>query len=184
MSYDISLVNPDTNDIIILDNLNLLRGGTYSMGGTHEATFNVTYNYACIFQTLFGKDGIHFIEGKTAKDTIDTLEKGMNVLSETQELYTIEVDNGLSFEQQIVKYATAAIQCLIKAGCQMKAVKSVEQEIIEYCKYRHNEDNNHNMTPLDLILHYWTPTPANVKKALKGMIWLGNIAPDGVWQIH
>lgn len=32
---------------------------------------------------------------------------------------------------------------------------------------------------------YWTETPSNVKKALEGMLWMAEKAPDGsMWEVH
>ena len=46
MSYDISLCDPVTGEVLELETPHHMRGGTYEMGGTTEAHLNVTYNYA------------------------------------------------------------------------------------------------------------------------------------------
>ncbi len=45
MSYDISLIDPVTKDVIELDAPHHMRGGTYAVGGTTRAHLNVTWNY-------------------------------------------------------------------------------------------------------------------------------------------
>ena len=48
MSYDLSLLDPVTREVLTLDEPHQMRGGTYQEGGTREARLNVTYNYAPI----------------------------------------------------------------------------------------------------------------------------------------
>lgn len=43
-------------------------GGTYPVGGTDEASFNITYNYAPIFRRVLGPDGIRGLYGKTGAE--------------------------------------------------------------------------------------------------------------------
>ena len=73
MSYDISLHDPVTREVIELDSPHLMTGGTYRMGGTAEAWLNVTYNYAPIFfRVLDG--GIRSIYGMTGAESLPALE--------------------------------------------------------------------------------------------------------------
>jgi len=42
MSYDISLCHPISGEVLNLDALHQIRGGTYEYGGTTECWLNVT----------------------------------------------------------------------------------------------------------------------------------------------
>lgn len=80
MSYDIDLTDPITGEILELDSPHQLRGGTYQIGGTTEATLNITYNYSEIFCKVFGEDGIRCLYGKSACGTIPALQKAIDSL--------------------------------------------------------------------------------------------------------
>lgn len=53
MSYDISLCDPVTGEVLELETPHHMRGGTYAMGGTTDAHLNVTYNYSRHYYRLF-----------------------------------------------------------------------------------------------------------------------------------
>lgn len=74
MSYDIDLTDPVTGDVLKLDAPHHMRGGTYAIGGTPEASLNITYNYGKFYYDLFGEEGIRFLYGKTAAGTIAHLK--------------------------------------------------------------------------------------------------------------
>ena len=59
-----------------------MKGGTYCVGGTREAHFNITYNYGKYFYDKFGYEGIRFLYGKTGAETIPILEKAIRTLGE------------------------------------------------------------------------------------------------------
>ena len=82
MSYDIYLNDPVTKSVIELDDKHLMQGGTYQLGGTTEAWLNVTYNYSKQFKRVLGDKGIRTIYGKTGKDSIDILNKGIDQLND------------------------------------------------------------------------------------------------------
>ena len=73
MSYDISLCDPVTGDVLELDAPHHMRGGTYAVGGTTRAHLNVTYNYARHYHCL-GERGIREIYGKTGAESIPMLK--------------------------------------------------------------------------------------------------------------
>ena len=74
MSYDIDLVDPVTNEVLTLDGVHQMKGGTYRIGGTDEATLNVTYNYGKHYYRVFGDGGIRTIYGMTGAESIPVLE--------------------------------------------------------------------------------------------------------------
>ena len=54
-------------------------GGTYAIGGTDEASLNVTYNYSKhIYQYVEG--GLYSLNGKKALDTIEDLKRAVEGL--------------------------------------------------------------------------------------------------------
>lgn len=54
------------------------------LGGTTELWLNITYNYSKIYRrdSVFGKDGIEIIFGKTGLESIPLLEKAINALGD------------------------------------------------------------------------------------------------------
>jgi hypothetical protein len=62
---------------------NHIEGGTYAIGGTTEASLNVTYNYSCFYYWFLDKEqGLKWLVGKKAKDTIVRLDKAVHILTE------------------------------------------------------------------------------------------------------
>lgn len=81
MSYDIYLLNKN-EEIIKLDTPKVMRTGNMQVGGEEEAHINITYNYGQIFRDTIDKEqGIRWLYGKKAKDTIDTLITAMTRLN-------------------------------------------------------------------------------------------------------
>ena len=74
MSYDIELVDPITKKVLELDSPHHMRGGTYAVGGTTEASLNVTYNYGKHFYRVLGTGGIRSLYGMMAARSIPILE--------------------------------------------------------------------------------------------------------------
>ena len=74
MSYDISLHDPVTREVLHADTPHDMRGGTYCVGGTTELWLNVTYNYANFFYDVLGERGIRTIYGMTGAESIPVLE--------------------------------------------------------------------------------------------------------------
>ena len=70
MSYDIDIVDPITKEVIELPSEHQIKGGTYAMGGTTEATLNITYNYYPFFKLVFGEKGIRSLYGRSVRETI------------------------------------------------------------------------------------------------------------------
>jgi hypothetical protein len=62
MSYDIDLVDPVTRKVLELDEPHHMRGGTYAIGGTTQASLNVTYNYSAHYRRAFGHEGVELTE--------------------------------------------------------------------------------------------------------------------------
>lgn len=84
MSYDISLCDPVTHDVLLCDNPHMIHGGTYALNGTQELWLNVTYNYAKFYyrDDVFGKDGIRTIYDMTGAESIPILKKAIKALND------------------------------------------------------------------------------------------------------
>lgn len=82
MSYDISLVDPVTRQTLEVKTPHQLRGGMYAMGGTTEAWFNITWNYADFYYKVFGEKGIRTIYGMTGAESIPVLKEAIAKLGD------------------------------------------------------------------------------------------------------
>ena len=82
MSYDISLLNPITKEVIEFDFPHQIKGGTYAIGGTSQAWLNVTYNYSKFYYNVFGDKGIRTIYGMTGAESIPVLKEAISKLGD------------------------------------------------------------------------------------------------------
>lgn len=82
MSYDIYLYEPGTDKVVQFDDEHDLAGGTYCVGGTHEAWLNITYNYASHFRKVLGENGIRTIYGMTAAESMPLIENAIAQLGD------------------------------------------------------------------------------------------------------
>ena len=83
MSYDIRLCDPIANKTIEFAHRHYLTGGTYAVGGTHEAWLNVTYNYSPHFYRLINEEnGIRAIYGTTGAQSIKILSEAVSKLGD------------------------------------------------------------------------------------------------------
>lgn len=58
-----------------------VEGGCYAVGGITEAELNITYNYSRFYHWfLDDEQGIRWLYGKKAKDTVDKLEAAIKKL--------------------------------------------------------------------------------------------------------
>lgn len=88
MSYDIYLKDPKTNEVYELSNPHHMKGGTYCIGGTDKATFNITYNYSKILCDILGEKGIRTIYGMSGYNSLPILSEAMSKL--TDDPYEVE----------------------------------------------------------------------------------------------
>lgn len=83
MSYDITLIDPVTKEVLKTSSPHMLRGHTYCLNDTDEMWINITYNYHPGFTKAFdNKEGIHILEGMMAADSIPLISKGIERLSD------------------------------------------------------------------------------------------------------
>lgn len=81
MSYDIELRNAITGEVLELDNVHYMRGGTCVIDGTTRAELNITYNYAKYYGVI-GEKGIREIYGKTGAESIPMLKSAIAALGD------------------------------------------------------------------------------------------------------
>ena len=85
MSYDIFLKDLETDEYCKLKELNTLKSGTYQLGGSYLAKFNITYNYSKLFCELFGEKGIRIIYGLTGSQSIPLLTEAILKLQDNED---------------------------------------------------------------------------------------------------
>ncbi len=81
MSYDLYIKDPETGEVLRSDEPHDIAGGTYAMGGTTCAEFNVTYNYAPHFYRVLGEKGIRAVYGMNARESVAMLKSAADALS-------------------------------------------------------------------------------------------------------
>ena len=79
MSYDLELVG-ENGMVVQFDTPHAIRGGTYAMGGTTKAAFNITYNYAPHYYRTMGEKGIRTIYGMTGRESLPILDAAIGAL--------------------------------------------------------------------------------------------------------
>lgn len=82
MSYDIYIRQKLGGVTVMLSEPHDFKGGTYAVGGTHEAHLNVTYNYGKIIREWLHPEGISWLYGQKITDTILPLAKAMSGLKD------------------------------------------------------------------------------------------------------
>ena len=82
MSYDISLRNPKTDEVLEAPEKHFMYGGNYVLGGTKDLWLNVTYNYGEIYRDIFGHHGIHVLDNLTGGESIPIIEKAIRLLKD------------------------------------------------------------------------------------------------------
>jgi hypothetical protein len=84
MSYDIYLVEPESEEVVEFDEAHHEAGGTHALGGTREAWINITYNYAPHFYRLLGEQGIRSIYNRPAGETVESLRAAIDALADDE----------------------------------------------------------------------------------------------------
>lgn len=77
MSYDINLIDPQTEQVLTIKEKHDIAGGTYQVGGTTNLSFNITWNYAKFLRKALGEQGVRTIYGMTGVESIPILESGI-----------------------------------------------------------------------------------------------------------
>lgn len=89
MSYTLFLKDPVTKEIILLDTPHQMKGGTFPVGGTLEASINITYNYASCFIKAFSEErGVRSLYGMSGAESIPVLAHAIaNLADDVDENY-------------------------------------------------------------------------------------------------
>lgn len=92
MSYDIDLLDPVTKETIEFDEPHQIKGGTYAVGGSTEASLNITYNYSdwyyrpgVFHETKEESKGIRTIYGMSGAESIPVLKSAIEALENCTE---------------------------------------------------------------------------------------------------
>lgn len=80
MSYSIDLIDEE-GKVVSVDNHQ--SGGVIAVGGSSQATANVTYNYSYFYYNEIDEDeGFRWLDGKEAGETIEVLESAVESLGD------------------------------------------------------------------------------------------------------
>lgn len=85
MSYDIDLTHPVTGEVLQIDELHQMKGGTYCLGGMTEASLNITWNYGSRYRAAFGDEGIRTIYGMTGAESLPVLKTAADQLGDDRD---------------------------------------------------------------------------------------------------
>lgn len=131
MSYDITLREPVSGEIVHFDSVHQMKGGTYALGGTSEAWLNITYNYARWYcrDDVFGENGIRVIYGMIAADSISILEKAIKTLENTKDKLSEEEAKKLA-EEGVAGYWLPTKENAIKPLYQLLAMAKMRPDAI------------------------------------------------------
>jgi len=105
MSYDLRFVTPKGRTAKLRRKHNF-QGGTYCVGGTDSARFNITYNYGGILRMVFGPDGIRWLYSKTATEVKASCLDAMGKLDSSK----VSSDYWLSTEGNVYTALSALAQ--------------------------------------------------------------------------
>jgi len=79
MSWWVSLSDADGNHVEVET---FVDGGTYQVNGSPVAELNVTYNYSKFYYLYLNQEeGLKWLHGKEAKDTIKALEQAVSKMT-------------------------------------------------------------------------------------------------------
>lgn len=136
MSYNVSLCD-EKGEVLRVDGVLYLSGGTYAVDGTNECKFNITYNYSKLLcDALESERGIYDLVGRPAKHTVAQLYKALSKLTPVHPLpFGALVPESLDEK---------------RAGRQYD---------------------------------YWYPSEANAHVALRTLLTLADLQPDGIWHV-
>jgi len=81
MSYDLSLIDPVTKEVLHSESPHQIRGGAYAINND-RLHLNITYNYAPFFYKIFGEKGIRAIYGMTGAESLPVIKKAIAQLKD------------------------------------------------------------------------------------------------------
>ena len=81
MSYNIRLIDSVSKDTIHLSAAHQMSGGTFAVGGTTEASLNITYNYSAHYYRIIN-GGIRAIYGMSGATSLPLLDHAIASLGD------------------------------------------------------------------------------------------------------
>lgn len=184
MSFDISLKDRVTGDVLELPFKHVMTGGTYradynektgvfTPAPISEAELNVTYNYSNYYYEAskndkrFGDAGIRGLDGKTGLESITMLK---DLITRIESKYK---KNG----EWIVTTRTKP-RALDEDGNELNINDIFSGKVIvaktEDYSYDISEGNTND---------YWEATAANALKPLYQLLTMAELRPDGIWEV-
>ena len=83
MGYSIDLRCQVTGETLQLDSPHHMRGSTYAIGGSCEASLDITYNYAeHYYRYMCAENGIRTLYDKTGAESIPLLQRAISELAD------------------------------------------------------------------------------------------------------
>lgn len=173
MSYDISLVDPASKEVLRLDHTHQMHGGTYPVGGTDECRLNVTYNYTGYYrQAAEGTDlpaTLKKLDGMTAQESIPQLEGLIAALK--------AMDNDKAVAEELEKRRG------MLAEWRAKLEAADDESDRKWLKFM-IETLERDLSGPDPAGSYWFPSPINAGKPLYQLLVFARARPDGVWRVE
>lgn len=153
MGYGIYINDPETGEVIEIDEPHHIIGSTYQLGGSTELHLNITYNYSPFFYRK------------------ETLGESTEVMRDTGKGYmeTVEPELGGIYGLQHITIPQARERVL-------RAINALRDADIdaEGKPYEPIQLTNEVL----LTTNYWAPTERNARNALKNLLSLLLLAPD------
>lgn len=205
MSFDISLKDPVTNEILELPVEHIMTGGTYaavynedthqfSPKPTREAWLNVTYNYSHYYSEAaeddarFEYESFRYDKDGAKKDS--ELHRGIRGLTGKSGAESISM-----LEDMITKIIDKYKQNGDWITTKRDYVRNRDlngnivdpsfyfSEIMKGNKDLYTEETYVEDVYEGLTNDYWQPTAANALKPLYQLITMAKLRPDGVWEV-
>ena len=190
MSYDISMVDANTKEVLKLRNPQYLIGGTYRVevspetgelvpAKESEASFNITYNYAPYYyaategDSRFAHDdgdgntsyGIRGLYGRTGMESIPMLH---DMIRRIEISHKDKDGHWLQSRRKRERYFDVN-------GNEIDYVQAVLRG-----KAATKEEEEYVVSEGD-VKDYWEPTAANAISALYTLLHIAVELPDGIW---
>lgn len=158
-------------DVCVVDENLPYEGSNVCVGGANRLSMTVTYNYSELFGDVLGGDSLRQFDGAPVKCTVGKLRDGIEKLS--------GMDDGPWVDRRRKELIKALSECQEDMG----SGQSVGSDSINLMFQR---DYARELAELlDGRLSYWTAVPSNARKALEGMLWMAEKAPDGAtWEVN
>ena len=184
MSFDISLLDVVTKEVLNLPFKHMMTGGTYRAEYDEntktfapmpisEASLNVTYNYGSYYREAVD-GGIRALDGKTGLESIEMLQ---DMISKIEQKYHA---NGIWISTERFKRilyipelnkASTFDNFLGTRSWDDIPMENASEYMVDYWV---NEGSSND---------YWESTAANALKPLHQLLTMAKLRPDGIWEV-